>query len=171
MNITATIDIERPAAEVCDFVMEVPHDSIWRSSVTEAASTSQEPLGVGTTGFDRIEANGREMVSAWTVFEYEPGVLARWNLDTGPIRGTGGYICKELGIGTNFTREAIVKPTGWYRIMDPVFGLIGRRQNRADVEKLKSILESSNSTHSCRGEPDGRPRTDGIPTCTSDASS
>jgi hypothetical protein len=142
MNITATIDIKRPTREVFDFVMEVPHDTQWRTGVAEAAFTSDEPLGVGTTGFDRIEANGREMVSTWTVFDYEPGVLARWKLDSGPIQGTGGYICEAAGDGTRFTLEAIVKPTGWYRLMGPVFGMIGRKQNQADVHKLKTILEA-----------------------------
>ena len=143
MNISATTDIARPAAEVFDFVMEVTHDSQWRSGVVEAAFSSDEPLGVGTKGFDRIEANGREMVSTWTVFEYDPGVLARWTLDSGPVRGTGGYICEEAGDGTRFTLEANIKPTGWYRLMGPVFGMIGRKRNKADVQKLKTIFESA----------------------------
>lgn len=56
MNFTATIAINRPAADVFDYVMEVPHDAQWRSGVVEAAFTSDGPFGVGTTGFDRIEA-------------------------------------------------------------------------------------------------------------------
>jgi hypothetical protein len=34
-----------------------------------------------------------------------------------------------------------VKLAGLYRLMGPVFGMIGRCQNRADVQKLKEILE------------------------------
>jgi hypothetical protein len=81
------------------------------------------------------------MVSSWTVFEYEPGILARWTLDSGPIRGTGGYICEEAGDKTRFTLEAHVKPTGWYRLLGPIFGRIGRRQNLTDVQRLKTLLE------------------------------
>ncbi len=66
MNLTATIAINRPAADVFDYVMEVPHDAQWRSGVVEASFTSDGPIGVNTTGFDRIEANGRSMVSSWT---------------------------------------------------------------------------------------------------------
>ena len=53
MNLTATIVINRPAADVFDYVMEVPHDAQWRSGVVEASFTSDGPIGVGTTGFDR----------------------------------------------------------------------------------------------------------------------
>jgi hypothetical protein len=47
------------------------HDALWRSGVREAAFASDRPLDVGTAGFDRIEANGREMNSPWTVSELE----------------------------------------------------------------------------------------------------
>jgi hypothetical protein len=143
MNSSATIVIDRPADEVFDYVMEVPHDAEWRTGVVEAAFTSDEPIGVGSTGFDRVEANGRQMVATWTVFEYEPGVLARWTLGSGPIRGSGGYICEQVGTGTRFTLEALVKPDGWYRLLGPTFGMIGRRQNRSDVQELKTILEGT----------------------------
>ncbi len=143
MNLTETIVINRPTAEVFDYVVEIPHDAQWRTGVVEAAYTSDEPIGVGTTGFDRISANGREMVATWTVFEYKPGILARWTLDSGPIRGSGGYICEQSGDGTRFTLEAHAKPAGWYRVLWPIFGMIGRRQNHADVQKLKAILEAT----------------------------
>jgi hypothetical protein len=143
MNLSANVFIDRPAAEVFDYVMEVPNDAQWRTGVVEAAFTSEGKIGVGTTGFDRIEANGREMMATWTVFEYEPGLLARWTLDSGPIKGRGGYICEQSASGTSFTLEAHVKPSGAYRLLGPVFGMIGRRQNRADVQKLKAILETT----------------------------
>ena len=143
MSQSATVVINRPTADVFEYVMDVPHDVEWRTGIVEAAFTSDEPIGVGTTGFDRVEANGRDMVATWTVFEYEPGVLARWTLDSGPIRGIGGYICEQSGDGTSFTLEAHVKPGGWYRLLGPVFGMIGQRQNREDVRKLKAILEGA----------------------------
>jgi len=83
------------------------------------------------------------MVATWTVFEYKPGILARWTLDSGPIRGSGGYICEQSGDGTIFTLEAHAKPAGWYWVLWPIIGMIGRRQNLAAVQKLKAILEGT----------------------------
>jgi hypothetical protein len=143
MSQSATIFINRPAAEVFDYVAEVAHDAQWRTGIVEAAYTSDEPRGVGTTGFDRIEVNGRKMVQTWTTIEYQPGVLARWTLDSGPIRGSGGYICEQSEDGTRFTLESRVKPAGPYRLLGPLFGRIARRQNLADVQKLKAILEGT----------------------------
>lgn len=143
MSQSATIVINRPMADVFDYVMEVAHDAQWRTGIVEAAYTSDGPLGVGTTGFDRISANGRDMVAEWTTVEYEPGLLARWTFDSGPLRGSGGYICEQAGGGTRFTLEADVKPTGMYRWLGPIYGMIVRRLNSADVRKLKSILEGT----------------------------
>lgn len=142
MDLSATIVIEQPTTEVFDYVMEVSHDAEWRTGVVEAGFTSDLPLGVGTTGFDRVATNGREMAAGWTVTEFEPGSHARWTLDSGPIKGTGGYICEGDGDNTRFTLEAHVTPTGFYRLIGPIFGVVGRRQNLADVRKLKTILEA-----------------------------
>lgn len=141
MDLSASTVIDRTAEEVFDYVMAVSHDSEWRTGVVEAGFSSDGPLRVGTTGYDHVESNGREMTAEWTVSEFEPGTLARWTLDTGPFEGTGGYICEGEGDRTRFTLEAKVRPTGWYRLLGPIFGRIGRRQNLSDVEKLRRILE------------------------------
>ena len=142
MDLSASIEINRPMADVFDYVMDVTHDAEWRSGIVEAGFTTDPPLAVGTKGYDRVEANGRDMEVTWTVVDFSPGEFARWTLDSGPIQGTGGYICRPSADGTSFTLEAEVRPGGLYRLLGPIFGLIGRRRNQADVEKLKSIVES-----------------------------
>lgn len=144
MKLSATIFIDRPVQEVFDYVMDIPNDAHWRTNtgVVEAAYTSDPPLGVGTTGFDRISANGRDMIVEWRTFEYEPGRLARWDFVSGPLRGFGGYICEPDGEGTRFTLEGDSKLTGPLRLANPILGLIVRRQVQADVQKLKAILEN-----------------------------
>ena len=142
MNLSATIDIDRPTTEVFAYVMEVSHDVQWRTSVVDAGFTADGPPRIGTTGYDKIDANGRQAMATWTVVDFEQDSYARWTLDTGPIKGTGGYRCDPIAAGTRFTLEAHVKPAGWYRALGPLSGMIGRRQNRADVQKLKAILEA-----------------------------
>ena len=72
-----------------------------------------------------------------------PASMAAYTIDTSHSPGYGvGYICEQAGTGTRFTLEAHVKPAGWYRLLGPIVGMIGRRQNRSDVRKLKAILES-----------------------------
>ncbi|MDJ0924592.1 MAG: SRPBCC family protein [Acidimicrobiia bacterium] len=146
MNLSASIDIDRPSEEVFDYVKDVGHDVEWRTGVVEASVTSDGEPGVGSTGFDRIDNKGRKMVSEWKVVEWVPGSHFRWDLTSGPIKGIGGYICEPAGDRTRFTLEANVTPRGWFRLLGPIFGMIGRRQNQSDVAKLKQILEGSEAS-------------------------
>ena len=93
VDMSASIFIDRPPNEVFDYVMDVVHDVQWRTGVVEARYTSDGPVGVGATGFDRVETNGRTLVSEWTVVECESDSLVRWQLTAGPILGLGGYVC------------------------------------------------------------------------------
>lgn len=145
MDSSASISIERPPREVYDFVMDVPNDARWRTGVVEAAFLDDAPLGVGSTGYAAADVNGKPARAEWEVYELVPGALARWNLTSGPIAGTGGYICEAEGDGTRFTLEANVSPTGALRLLGPLFAYFGRRQNRKDVARLKHILELEHS--------------------------
>ena len=142
MNMSATVLIKRPAPEVFEYVSEISNDANWRTGVVEAAMTSVEPLQVGSTGFDRGVARGKSIESGWRITEFEDGSLARWDLVSGPYKGRGGYLCEQVGEDTRFTLESDVRMSGLLALLGPVVAIIGRRQNRKDVEKLKAILES-----------------------------
>ena len=66
-----------------------------------------------------------------------------WELISGPFLGFGGYRFAPVESGTEFTLVADVEPSGFYRLLGPVFAWMGRRQNQADVEKLRDILEAT----------------------------
>lgn len=142
MDASASIHIDLPPHEVFDFVIDASNDPRWRTGVVEAAYTSPGPPGMGSTGYDTVDNRGRRVTAEWEVYEFEAGSHTRWNLISGPIEGTGGYVCESDGDGTRFTLEAHVEPSGALRVLGPLFGLIGRRQNRRDVERLKELVES-----------------------------
>jgi len=142
MDMSATVQIERPVREVFAYVSDISNDANWRTGVVEAATTSTGPMGVGSTGFDRAVARGREVESGWRITEFTAGSIARWDLVSGPYKGTGGYICEPVEEGTKFTLESDVRLGGFLALLGPLVAIIGRRQNRTDVRRLKAILEA-----------------------------
>ena len=142
MDMSATALINRPASEVFAYVSEISNDANWRTGIVEAAMTSDGPMGVGSTGYDRGVARGQTAESGWRITEFKAGSVARWDLVTGPYKGKGGYICEPVDGSTRFTLEADVRVGGLLALLGPLVAIIGRRQNRRDVEKLKDILES-----------------------------
>ena len=141
MDLSASTWIEQPPEAVFAYVIDIPHDAEWRTGVVEAALTSDGPIGVGSTGFARAESGNRSVTANWRATEYRPERLVRWELIDGPFVGSGGYRCDPADGGTLFTLESDVGPTGFYRVLGPIFRVMGRRQNQRDVLKLKAILE------------------------------
>jgi uncharacterized membrane protein len=139
MEMNGTTVIGRPVDTVFAYVSNVSNDAHWRTGVTESGWRSGESPEPGTIGYTRAGETEVE----WRIVAYSPGESIDWELISGPIRGRGGYRLVPVEQGTQFTLVADVKPSGWYRLLGPLFGWVGRRQNQADVEKLRDILEST----------------------------
>ncbi len=138
MEMNASTDIARSPEVVYGFVSEPANDVRWRTGVTDAGLITGPPLAVGSEGF----ASAGTKTSRWKVTGIVPGSQVDWELTEGPIKGTGGYRIDDVGGKTRFTLLADVEPAGLLRLLGPVFRRVGSRQNQADVEKLKAILEA-----------------------------
>jgi len=121
------------------YVNDVTNDVHWRTGVTGSGLRSDQPIGIGSVGY--TQAGDKEI--EWRVVSYTPGESVDWDLISGPLKGRGGYRLLSVDGGTQFTLVADVEPSGFYRLLGPLFAWIGRRQNQADVEKLREILESA----------------------------
>jgi uncharacterized membrane protein len=138
MESNGTVFIARPASEVYGYVMDVANDKHWRQGVDESGFRSGDSFRVGSVGYTRA---GKAEV-AWKIVSFKPGESVDWELMSGPIQGTGGYRFQPIGNGTQFTLVADVRPRGMLRLLGPIFGMMGRRRNQEDVERLRDILEA-----------------------------
>ena len=134
---SATTVIGAPAEDVFAFVCDPRNDVRWRTGVSEAGLVSDPPLGLGSEGF----ARAGKTETRWRVVEYREGSSVDWELVAGPFAGSGGYRVEADAAATRFTLVANVEPSGVYRWLGPLFSRMGRRQNQADVERLKTLLE------------------------------
>ena len=139
MEMNGTTVIGRPVETVFAYLSDVTNDVHWRTGVTGSGLRSDQPLGNGSIGY----ARAGDMEVEWRVVSYTPGESVDWDLISGPLKGRGGYRLLLVEGGTQFTLVADVEPSGFYKLLGPLFAWIGRRQNQADVEKLRDILESA----------------------------
>ena len=139
MEMNGTTVIMRPADAVFAYVIDVSNDANWRTGVDESGLQSGELIDLGVIGYT-LAGN---MKTEWRVVSYTPGKSVGWELISGPYKGRGGYRLVSVDGGTQFTLVADVEPSGFYKLLGPLFGWIGRRQNQADVEKLRDILETA----------------------------
>lgn len=136
-SMDSTTTIRRPPGEVFDYVMNVANDRNWRTGVDETSIVSGDVIGVGAIG--RTRAGG--IHADWRVTAYLPGESVDWEFVNGPYKGRGGYRVRRVEGGTEFTLVASVKPAGWMHLLGPLFYWVGQRQNQADVERLRVLLE------------------------------
>jgi hypothetical protein len=67
------------------------------------------------------------MKTEWRVVSYIEGESVDWDLISGPYKGRGGYRFMPVDGGTQFTLVADVEPSGWLKLLGPIFTWMGRR--------------------------------------------
>ena len=137
METNATIVIGRSVDTVFAYIKDVTNDVHWRFGVDDTGWRSGEPFDVGSIGYTRVG----DLEVEWRVTSYAAGERVDWEFLNGPYLGGGGYRLMPVDDGTQFTLAGEVEPTGFYKLLGPVFGWMGRRRNQADIEKLRDILD------------------------------
>ncbi len=138
MDLSATTVIKVDPATVYAFVSDPANDLKWRTGVTESGLITDPPLGVGSEGYVKVG----DKMGRWKVTSIDPGVSVDWDLTEGPYSGSGGYRLEDAGGNTRFTLVSAIEPQGFQRVLGPLFARLGKKQNQADVDKLKRLLEN-----------------------------
>jgi uncharacterized membrane protein len=143
---SASVDINRPIAEVSAFVAEPKNWLKWESGLVVSEQTSDGPVGVGTTGHRVNQFMGRRIETTWEVTEYAPDVRAAFKSTSGDMSYTGSMQFDAVDGGTRFTYSIDGQLSGFFwRLLEPLVGMMGQRQFRSDLNRLKELLEAEAS--------------------------
>jgi uncharacterized protein YndB with AHSA1/START domain len=139
-----TVSIDRPVAEVFEFVADGRNGARWRSGVLDVSHQSGE--GVGAVYRQGVRGpGGRRIAADYEITSYEPERLLAFRAIAGPVRPEGSYRFLADSARTVVTFSLHVELTGWKRLV------MGRAvQSTMDAEmnaldKLKSTLEGAPS--------------------------
>jgi len=138
MEIMSTVEIEKNIDDVISFVLDVNNDKKWRYGVDETEMLCGNSFERGSRGRTRV---GKTEVD-WEIISIVPKVSIDWKFLNGPFEGVGGYRFTELEKGTLFSLYANLQPKRFYFLLGPLFKIIGKKRNDADVFTLKELLES-----------------------------
>jgi uncharacterized membrane protein len=145
MRVEESVIIDRLPEEVFGFLSVRANDPVWMASVTESEWLDPAaPMGVGRRGRMVMQAMGRrEFVDEVT--EYEPGRRIAHRSVSGPMEIYTACIAEPAGSGCRATvvYEPKRLPGGLLgRMTAPVMARIVRRNFRADLARLKDLLET-----------------------------
>jgi carbon monoxide dehydrogenase subunit G len=135
-----TVEIARPRDEVFAFVTDPRNYPRWQPSLVEIRPHSAGTLRVGSEATEVRTFLGREVETTWTCVEHEPHERSAIQTDEGPVPFKGTFVLEALGARTRFTW--IVETRGpAARLGGPLVGAATKRELRANVSRLKELLE------------------------------
>jgi carbon monoxide dehydrogenase subunit G len=140
-KIERSIVVDRPVDEVWAFVHDPAKDSLWQTTLAESEKLTDGPMRVGTRVREVRHFLGVRVELTWEVTEYEPTRKSAIRGVSGPVPLTGSYRLEPVDGGTRFTVSGELDAHGLFRLAEPVFARITRRELEANLGHLKDLLE------------------------------
>ena len=136
-----SVTINRPLAEVYDYVVDIDNAHQWRSGIVEAKKTSPH-VALGATAREVLQFMGRKIENTYQVTRYEPPDVFAFKTISGPILMEGTYSFEAVAEGTKVDFVIRGEPTGLFKLAQGLLESTARQQIKADHSKLKLVMES-----------------------------
>lgn len=143
IKLESTAVINRPVAEVWEFVIDCANEPQWHTDCQAARLTSPGSLQPGSTqAWAMSYAKGAE--AQLRVTELDPQRREQLETVAAPmnIKPLLTYTFEPEGDATRFTRAMEVRPEGATRAMEPFLRRMMRKNNASYVRRLKEVLEA-----------------------------
>lgn len=138
-HVTGTIRIEAPLEQVFDTAADTRNEPSFNPAMTQVELLTPESVGLGTRFRARMGKTGMDMIVELTEFD-RPHRLA--SVTTSSMMETFGTLSfTPDGDAALMTWDWQVHPKGWFRLLGPLVGPLGRRMERSIWTALKSQLE------------------------------
>ena len=142
VDVVTEIDIARPRAEVSTYAADPDNATTWYRNIKSVEWKSPKPLQVGSQVAFVAHFLGRTIAYTYEVKEFVPGERFVMATAEGPLAMETTYVWSDVGEGaTRMTLRNRGRPSGFGRIAAPVMTAAMRRANRADLRRLKDVLE------------------------------
>jgi uncharacterized protein YndB with AHSA1/START domain len=145
MHIESEITVERPRAEVFDYIARGERLPEY---VTDFAWVKQESDGEPALGTRySYEMQRGQVKGTWEWVEFEPHSTLAWHgppAKSGPgsMEPAGRWELSDAGQGTRVKLVMAPKPGGLFKLMAPLMSMGMRKGNASALERLKQRLES-----------------------------
>ncbi len=136
-----SIEIRRPVEAVFAFVADARHNPEWQGTCKEVR-VPNGPVTVGTKvtfvrSFLGVNFESTAEVTAW-----EPNRSFTFTGASGPLSLEATFRFEAMGEGTRFSSIFQVETGGLFKVTGPVFASQFKKQNDADFQRLKALLEA-----------------------------
>ncbi len=137
----ASVEVNRPVEQVFAFVSDLEHDPPW-SGAAEVRRTTPGAIGIGTTFRQHDRVLGRRLELALEVIGYQPQHEITLKTTVGRLSFVGTRMVESLDEGSSrVTFLGGGHAEGVWRLTEPLLAAVGTRRLRAQLTRLKQVLE------------------------------
>jgi uncharacterized membrane protein len=134
------ITINQPIEVVYNFVADGAHNPLWRPSVLDIKLLPGKSVGLGAVFKQGLKGPGGRIDGDYEITEFQPNLVIKFQVISGPARPTGTYLFKAEGSATNLTFSLHFEPKGLARLMDSMIAST-MKSEVATLSNLKAYLE------------------------------
>jgi hypothetical protein len=143
VDVETRTTIARPRAEVAAYVCDPDNATAWYENIERIEWRSPPPLQVGVRLAFVARFLGRRLEYTYEVREHVPGERFVMSTAEGPFPMETTYTWEDAGEGaTAMTLRNRGEPAGFAKVAAPLMARAMSRANRADLQRLKEILEA-----------------------------
>jgi Polyketide cyclase / dehydrase and lipid transport len=144
VDVTTAIEIGRPRHAVSAYAVDPDNATHWYENIKSVQWRTPKTLAVGSQFAFVAKFLGRQIAYTYTVRDFLPGERFVMSASAGPFPMETTYTWKDAADrGTLMTLRNRGEPTGFSRMVAPFMAGAIRRANRADLARLKAILEEA----------------------------
>jgi uncharacterized protein YndB with AHSA1/START domain len=144
-KIEHAVTIGRPVQEVWDYLMDSRNDAVWITNVVEVGRGGDIPPAPGVEIEETYKFLGVRVPVVLTVTDHEPPTRSAVDV-RGLVAGRGSYRLDPVDSGTRLTMTMETDAHGFFKLAEPVFGRMARRDVTTSCEHLKDLLEARNDS-------------------------
>jgi uncharacterized membrane protein len=142
IDVTVSVTIGVPRAEVATYVIDHRHDPVWIGGIAESELLGDPPIAVGSQVRRVASFLGKRIEYVNEVTTLEPDRLLEMRSVKSPFPMVVTYAFEDAPGGTATSVRVQGDPSAWYRIAGPLLARQVRSNVRGDLERLRGILEA-----------------------------
>jgi hypothetical protein len=143
VDVVSSIEIARPREEVAAFATDVDNATRWYANIKAVQWRTPPPLAVGSRIAFVARFLGRRLAYTYEIRELLPGARLVMATADGPFPMETTYEWTDAGsASTRMTLRNRGEPAGFGRVAAPLVARAIGRENRKDLRRLKTLLES-----------------------------
>jgi len=142
VDVLTEVVIGRLPEQVSGYAADPSHAPDWYENIRSVEWRTPPPMTIGSRLAFVAAFLGRELVYTYEVVDWVPGVRLVMRTAEGPFPMETTYTWEPHGDGgTRMTLRNRGEPRGFARVGAPMMAAAMRRANRADLARLRAVLE------------------------------